>query len=539
MPSPRVFISSTYVDLADIRHVVEEYFKELLYETVTFERGGIHFDSRKPLDLSCYDAVKDCDMMVLIIGGRYGSPSSDGNSSSDGRSQNSVTKAEYLEALSAGIPIVTFVKQAVLNEYYSYANQGRQQRKEFRPKTVDNVLVFQLIKEILELRTNNLLIEYQTVPEILQYLKKATASLVHDAMKSKRTHKEDVGVPINGYKLFYYRRHRGFSHKRLSETARLRRNLLTSLENVRTPSAADTHGNIFRICPKAVISRLETVLQCRGQLTAGHEDDFLSMFIQYYHCNRGKPPVDTKTQSRTESPPLFPFRCIVFDFDGTLTRQNDRTTWEYLWEELGYTVEDCARLHRDFTNKVLTHAQWCERTCAAFNERKISELMLTKVAAKIELMPGVRELLALLQDNGIEMHILSGSIEQIIFAVLGQTAELFTNIQANSFKFTGKVLSYIEGTAYDFEEKATYVSNLIQRKGYSETDVLFVGNSSNDRWVSRSGVTTLCVNPHFTDGNDAKEWLHCIREMHDMREILKYVRLPLSLRGQQGTVGDA
>jgi hypothetical protein len=75
MPSPRVFISSTYVDLVDARSVVEHYFRELLYETVAFERGGIHFDHTKPLDVSCYEAVKDCDLMVLIIGGRYGSPS--------------------------------------------------------------------------------------------------------------------------------------------------------------------------------------------------------------------------------------------------------------------------------------------------------------------------------------------------------------------------------------------------------------------------------------------------------------------------------
>lgn len=165
MASPRVFISSTYVDLADARSVVEHYFRELLYETVAFERGGIHFDHKRPLDFSCYDAVKDCDIMILIIGGRYGSSSSDTYSSSDGRSYNSITKAEYLEALSAGIPIFTFVKQNVHNEYFSYVNQPKPQCKDFRPSTVDNILVFQLIKEIHDLRTNNLMIDYETVPE--------------------------------------------------------------------------------------------------------------------------------------------------------------------------------------------------------------------------------------------------------------------------------------------------------------------------------------------------------------------------------------
>lgn len=529
MPSPRVFVSSTYIDLVDVRSVVESYFDQLLYETVAFERGGIHFDPRKPLDLSCYEAVKDCDLMVLIIGGRYGSRSTGIYDSTDGRSYNSVTKAEYLEALSAGIPVLTFVRQTVYQEYFNYINQPKQVRKSYRPRNVDNVLVFQLIKEILDLRTNNQIIEYETAAELLQCLKTSTATLVHDALKSKKGRTNDAVVPVNGYKLFYFRRQRGLSHKALSEAAQLLRNFLTSLENVRSPAAVKKHGQIFRTCPQEVIDRLESVLECHGQLAAGRDDDLLSMFIQYYHCNRGKPPLDGRSMRRVDGPPLFPVKCVVFDFDGTLTRQNDRTTWERIWEELGYTVEDCAKLHRDFTNRVITHREWCERTTEAFNLRHISEMTLTCVSSRIKLMPGVAELIAILEENGIEMHILSGSIDQIILSVLGPLSHNFTHIQANSFKFAGPVLSYIQGTEYDFEHKATYVSNLIQRKRYSQMDVLFVGNSSNDRWVSRSGVTTLCVNPHFTDGNDIKEWLYCIREMHDLREILKYVRLPSAI----------
>jgi hypothetical protein len=65
-------------------------------------------------------------------------------------------------------------------------------------------------------------------------------------------------------------------------------------------------------------------------------------------------------------------------------------------------------------------------------------------------------------------------------------------------------------------------------RSYNQMDILFVGNSSNDRWASRSGVPTLCVNPHFTDGNDAKEWLYCIREMDNIMEILQFI--PLNMK---------
>ena len=524
MPSPRVFISSTYVDLVDARSVVEHYFRELLYEPIAFERGGMHFDHTKPLDISGYEAVKDCDLMILIIGGRYGTPSSKQLNPHNKSNFNSITKTEYLEALSAGIPIFTFIKQNVYNEFFTFINQPKKQRKNFIPKFVDNVLVFQLVKEIRDFKTNNLIIEYESVSEILQYLKKATANLVHDAIKTRKEEIETEDVAVNGYKLFYYRRKKGYSHTELSKITEINRSHLISLEIVRSPEATTKHGSIFRKSTKSIIAKLEAILECRGQLCAGNEDDLLSMFIQYYHSNKGKPTIKAYSNSQIQQT-LFPIKSIVFDFDGTLTKQNSRTTWELVWEELGYNIEDCAKLHRDFSNKVINHNQWCERTCEAFNNRLITEQTLEKVASKIELLSGVPELLQILKDNKIEMHILSGSILQIINNVLGPLAKYFTHIQANSFKFAGQTLSYIQGTDYDFEGKATYITGLMDIKHFSPTDLLFVGNSSNDKYVSRSGVATLCVNPHFTDGNDEKEWLYCIREMHDIREILKFINL--------------
>lgn len=525
MPSPRVFISSTYVDLADARSVVVDYFKELTYETVAFERGGIHFDHTKPIDEPGYEVVKACDLMILIIGGRYGNRSSRDTRARTTINFNSITKNEYLEALSAGIPVFTFIRQEVLNEYFTYINQPKKQRKTFAPRFVDNKAIFQLIKEIKELKTNNQIIEYKTVPEILTCLKLATADLVRDAIRNRRAEPDEEEVLINGYKLFYYRRKKGLSYTELSKATNIDRGFFTSRENVRNTEAAEKSGNIFRTSTKSQIKIIEKILDCKGQLTAGKDDDLLSMYIQYYHSNRGKQPLKVKPKKSYLQKPLFPIKCVIFDFDGTLTKQNDRTTWELIWEELGYSIEDCARLHRDFSNKVISHKEWCERTCEMFNIKSISRQTLANVATKIELVNGVPELLEILINHKIEVQILSGSIIQIIDLVLGKLASKFTHIQANSFKFAGKTLSFIQGTDYDFEGKATYITEMINNRHFSSTDILFVGNSSNDKYVSRSGVATLCVNPHFTDGNDEKEWLYCIREMYDIREILKFINL--------------
>jgi hypothetical protein len=90
----RIFISSTYTDLADKRDFISESLEELSHEPVLYEKGKIYFDHTKSLDEACYEAVRECDLFVLIIGGRYGSPAS--NSKNKRRQDyNSITRNEY------------------------------------------------------------------------------------------------------------------------------------------------------------------------------------------------------------------------------------------------------------------------------------------------------------------------------------------------------------------------------------------------------------------------------------------------------------
>ena len=210
--------------------------------------------------------------------------------------------------------------------------------------------------------------------------------------------------------------------------------------------------------------KIEQILECEGKLQIGKDDDLLSMYLQYYYSNRKKRSTPIGTRVDVNPKGLFPTKCVVFDFDGTLSIQKDRTTWELIWEQLGYSIDDCARLHRKFSNNVITHEEWCNETCALFNKKGISRNTLKEVADSIILMAGVKSMLETLSNANIEIHILSGSIYEIIQEVIGDLAKYFTHIQANSFKFTANTLSYIESTKYDFEGKAKYIKRLMKQK---------------------------------------------------------------------------
>src|SRR5262249_55044202 len=103
------------------------------YEPILFEKGDIPFHHDTLLEQSCLQEVDSADMLVLVIGGRYGSLSKEDRellekdpSEFFGRIR-SVTQKEYEKAREKNIPIFAFVDFQVLAEYNTYkANRDTQ-----------------------------------------------------------------------------------------------------------------------------------------------------------------------------------------------------------------------------------------------------------------------------------------------------------------------------------------------------------------------------------------------------------------------------
>lgn len=87
MARPRVFVSSTFYDLSQVRWELERFIKGLGYEAVLNERGTIPYGSREKLEAYCYKEVGICDMLISIIGGRFGTASANDPESSISRAE--------------------------------------------------------------------------------------------------------------------------------------------------------------------------------------------------------------------------------------------------------------------------------------------------------------------------------------------------------------------------------------------------------------------------------------------------------------------
>ena len=342
-------------------------------------------------------------------------------------------------------------------------------------------------------------------------------SVLEEILKAENRKKnaDNLMLRINAYKLFFYRNSQKITIKELSKLSGISIGHISKCEKINAEEN-EFSIRIFRETTVATIRSLEKALNLRkGELTADDDDLLAEKYKNYYLKRKGIHATPMKLKNA---------KIVVFDYDGTLVSPNfSKTTWERIWTELGYSVNDCDYYHRQFSNKQITHEQWCKITEDKFREAGLTKDIMKKIASEMVLIDGCKETLMELKSRDVLLYIVSGSIREIIKEVLGDMVNLFEDISANKFYFQKGKLSRIVGTEYDFEGKAEYIKQIVNENKINASEVLFVGNSFNDTFVHLSGARTLCINPQNTNYTNSIYWHDYIREVNNLREIIPHV----------------
>lgn len=200
MAKPRVFVSSTYYDLKYIRANLEQFIREFGYEPVLFKNGDIFFKHGKALDESCYDEISHAHMLILIIGGSYGSKSSETTEQDPSEYYNkknlklpikqreeydSITLKEYDEARNLNLPVFVFVDSQVLSEFETYKKNKNNDKIEYAHVT--NIGIFKLIENIRNQKKSNLFTKgFDKFDDIASWLRDQWAAMFADYLKQAR-----------------------------------------------------------------------------------------------------------------------------------------------------------------------------------------------------------------------------------------------------------------------------------------------------------------------------------------------------------------
>lgn len=233
---PNIIVSSTCYDLHQIREALEKFIRaEMGYIPLLSEHPSFPIDPDQSTIENCRNRVeKNADLMVLVIGGRYGSI--------DPKSNKSITNLEFLAARGKGIPVYSFVDKEVLEKLPEWIENPH---SDFT-SLVDSHHVFEFVRSIRDVE-KIWIRPFKSASDIISELRLQFAFLFQDSLSlRKRLAGKDIpkyleSLSPKSFRLALekppYWEHKLFLQSFADETEKRRDMLLEYNHNLRLHSA--------------------------------------------------------------------------------------------------------------------------------------------------------------------------------------------------------------------------------------------------------------------------------------------------------------
>lgn len=205
MPSPKVFVSSTCYDLGIAREQLRAFLLRLGYDPVLSEYSDVLYDPRTHTHTSCIQEIPNADMVVLLIGARFGGravpetlslidienlakSSFDVTVLSDPE-KLSITQLEVLKAIDASVPVFAFIEEKVMHDHLVYQkNKDLSDKIRFpsieKPETAK--YIFEFISFLHHLNKGNAVIPFSRISDIESHLLKQWGALFQKLLREQR-----------------------------------------------------------------------------------------------------------------------------------------------------------------------------------------------------------------------------------------------------------------------------------------------------------------------------------------------------------------
>lgn len=189
MAIPRVFLSSTCYDLSEVRDSLHSFIESIGFEPCLSDRGDVFYHPDLHTHDSCINEVKNCQVFILIIGGRFG-----GTYIADPK--KSVVNAEFTAAKELNIPVFAFIKREVLEDHRVY-------QKNSDNAVVDQISfpsiekqdfsksIFGFIDEVRLAKVNNGFFGFENSRDIEGILRKQWAGMFYEFLRTRQQKSEN------------------------------------------------------------------------------------------------------------------------------------------------------------------------------------------------------------------------------------------------------------------------------------------------------------------------------------------------------------
>lgn len=170
---PSIFVSSTCYDLSQIRMDLKIFIEQMGFEPILSEFNSFPLDPNLGTVENCLRVVQErTDLLVLIIGGRYGYQTDNGKS---------ITNLEYLHARARGLPVYVFVAKSIL----SMIPLWKDNLDGNFSSVVDSPKLFEFV-ETLRSKDNVWIHGFEYAQDIIDTFRKQLAYLLYDSLTFRK-----------------------------------------------------------------------------------------------------------------------------------------------------------------------------------------------------------------------------------------------------------------------------------------------------------------------------------------------------------------
>jgi len=173
------------------------------------EGGGITYKHNVSLDTACHEEIKQCHMMILIIGGRYSSKSTQEDQeyiSEYEEKYMSFTRKGLKTALKQNMPIYIFVEKSVHADYRTFmknekmfhglvessTDELKKIYNEWEFAHVDSINIFDFIREVYN--TGMVIHDFENYDDIENVLQNQWADLIYKYLEGLQQDKKEAVI---------------------------------------------------------------------------------------------------------------------------------------------------------------------------------------------------------------------------------------------------------------------------------------------------------------------------------------------------------
>lgn len=171
---------------------------------------------------------------------------------------------------------------------------------------------------------------------------------------------------------------------------------------------------------------------------------------------------------------IQPFKLVIFDLDGTLTRE--RSVWEYIHKQLGKWYGFAEEYQNQFLAGKIDYQRFCELDAEVWKGMEVEEVL--EIVKNVPFHSGVDELIDYFKAKELKLSMVSSGLSLLsdwVHERYGFDYSVSNDLLHENGVLTGKVKIRVY-----YDKKAEWVERILKQFGVKPEEVIAIGDSKGD-----------------------------------------------------------